>query len=314
MNRFDFYDPGIHEGELPVRVLEQNIIFWFEKITPDFISDVKFEVETNSLDPAIQYHVDPNPITEIANISPDRRIHIYENFNEFLWTVCYSIMVLFDEGIQQPIIEGKFTGHMDLANPIIIGAYDVFQGGLTLKSKYDVKLFFDLPNPEKYLELEKFYVEKTNGAFVGAMTFVLLHEFAHQYLGHLSYYTFGDSAKDDEINADAYAIQKMSESFDTDKGATYKVGIVLGLCSLILLSRSLRGGTNHPDPEDRIKLALEKLNPDQYHYLWGYAGFALQLWQIEYGIRLDIPDEFEDHRDSFYKMHNAIKEHKKTNP
>jgi len=35
MKTFDFYTPEIHMAELPVRVLSQNIIDWFEKVTPE---------------------------------------------------------------------------------------------------------------------------------------------------------------------------------------------------------------------------------------------------------------------------------------
>jgi hypothetical protein len=299
MRHFDFYNPTTHKGDLPVRVLPYNFLDWFETITPDFKEEAKGEIDFNGLKAGIAYHIDKSHITECACINGNRQIELYENFNQYLWCICYSLFVLFDESIQKPMLAGNYTGKFDFDNPYVRRAVDVFNNGFDLLTTYKDWQFFQLPNPEKCNEYDKFYIERTNGIFTAAMTFILLHKFAHQYHGHLEYDPTSEESKKDEYAADDYAIDKISYNFSSERGATFKFGIVAGICSLILLDKSLSGGETHPDTDNRLKVALEKIRLEELDNLWGVASLTFRLWASKYNIELDLPPIVDSYKHLF---------------
>lgn len=299
MRPYDFYNPATHKGDLPVRVLPYNFLDWFENITPDFKDESKGEIDFNGFKAGIQYHIDRTKITECACINSSRQIELYENFNQYLWCICYSLFVLFDEGIQKPMLAGQYTGKFDFENPFIRRGVDLFNNGFDLLHTYKDWQFFQLPNPEKYNEYEKYYIERTNGMFTAAMTFILLHEFAHQYLGHFDYCTTSDELKKDEYAADDFAIDKISYNFSSDRGATFKSGIVAGICSLIFRDKSLSGGDTHPDTDERLKVAMGKLQLKELDNLWGIASLTFRLWAIKYNIELELPPIVDSYKHLF---------------
>jgi hypothetical protein len=299
MKQYDFYNPMTHKGDLPVRVLEFNFLECFENITPNFKEEAKSEIDFNGLKADIQYHINRTKITEGPCINHSKQIELYENFNQYLWCICYSLLVVFDEGIHRPIIEDRYTGKLDLENPFIKQAIAVFNNGFDLLHTYKDWQFFQLPNPEKYNEYDRFYIEKTNGIYTAAMTFILLHEFAHQYYGHLEYNPTSGEAKKDEYSADEYAIDKIAQNFSSKRGSTFKFGIIAGISSLILLDKSLSGGNTHPDTDDRIKKAIDKMQLEELDNLWGIASLSFRLWAIKYNIEIEYPDIVDSYKEFF---------------
>jgi hypothetical protein len=306
----NFYSPEFHGGDLPVRVLGGNVIIWLETITPTFLDEVKERIKNHQFDPGIEYNITEEKIK--LNDVPQlfgNKIVLYENFNQYIWCICYSILVLFEEGINKPIIEGRFKNKMDLANNKIVEAHGVLETGLSLFREYDKHSFYLLANPETYDPVNQEYVGISNAIYSAAMVFVLLHEYAHHLHGDQRI-SSPDIMKKQEYEADAYAYKKMAESFSTKNGETNKIGIILGMSALILCNERLDGGASHPDPEDRVVKALEFMNLDDKAYVWGIAGFALQVWSIEYGAILKLPDQFENYKESFISTFTAIKSNK----
>lgn len=314
MIKYDFYNPMMHTGDLPVRVLAFNFLDWFENITPDFKEEAQNEITFNGLKKDIQYHINRTKITEVACISPSKHIELYENFNQYLWCICYSLLVIFDESVHRPFIENKYTGQFDLENPFVKRAITVLNNGFDLLHTYKDWQFFQLPNPEKYNEYDKFYIEKTNAIYAAAMTFILLHEYAHQYLGHLEYEpTSAEESKMEEYKADDYAIDKISYNFTSQRGATFKFGIIAGISSLILLGRSLSGGNTHPDIDDRLKKAIEKMSLNELDNLWGVASLAFRFWAIKYNIDyIEYPQSIDSYKELFTITLNKINDIKNT--
>ncbi len=310
MKQYDFYNPTTHKGYLPVRVLQFNFLEWFENISPDFKEEAKNEIDFNGLKTGLVYHFDNAPIRECACINNIRQIEIYENFNQYLWCICYSLLVLFDESIQKPMIASNYTGKLDFNNLFVRRAVDVFNNGFDLLTTYKSRQFIQLPNPEKFNEYDKAYVEKTNGVFTAAMTFILLHEFAHQYYGHLDYRPTSEESKKDEFAADEYAICKISYNFSSERKTTFKFGILAGLCSLIILDKSLSGGDTHPDTDDRIKVAMERLNLEELDNMWGIASLAFKLWANKYHIDLDLPPNVDSYKHLFKLTLEKVEEMK----
>jgi hypothetical protein len=300
METFDFYNPKIHKGNLPVRVLPYNFIDWFENVTPNFKEETKAEIDYNGLKAGLIYHINNSPITEIACINGDRKIELNENYNQYLWSICYALFIIFDESIHKPITAGTYTGNLDLSNPYVKKANDLFNSAMGLLKLYQDKVFFSLPNPEKYNNTDQYYIERTNGIYSAAMTFILLHEFGHQFYGHLDYSPTNDESKKDEYLADDFAIDKISYNFNSTKGTTFKFGIIATLCSFIFLDNSLSGGDSHPDIDARLTNAMEKLELDELDNMWGFASLAFRIWANHYKIELDLPLEVDNYKQLYY--------------
>ena len=310
---YNFYNAMTHQGNLPVRVLPYNFIDWFVNITPDFEQDAKSEIDYNGLKAGLAYHIDNSPISNIACINTNKQIELYENYNQYLWSISYALTVLFDESIHKPISAGTYTGKFDLNNPFVSNAIALFDNGFGLLTKYSDSVFFNLPNPEKYNDNDKFYVENTNGIFTAAMTFILLHEFGHQFYGHLDYNPTSEESKKEEYTADDFAIEKIAYNFNTDRATTLKIGIVTTLCSFIFLDKSLSGGDYHPDIDERLTTAMEKLELTELDNIWGIASLAFRLWANHYKVELELPPIVDTYKELYYLTVAKVKELKLAN-
>jgi len=70
--------------------------------------------------------------------------------------------------------------------------------------KRDDTSFFAAPNPERYYQKDKFYIGQVNAVYLAAMTWILYHEFAHQYYGHIGLVVTEVESKEQETAADDF--------------------------------------------------------------------------------------------------------------
>ena len=308
MKQYDFYNPETHHGFLPVRVLQHNIIDWFENVAPDIMEEMIGETTYHGMQRAITYKIAREPIDIACEITPQKQIVMYENYNQFLWSICYSLIVLFDETIQIPILTGSYTGDIDYDNIYIRRAIALFKEGFNLFSSFNDYVFYDLPNPERYNEYEKRYIEKANGVYVSAMTFMLVHEFGHQYYGHLDINSDSEESKKDEFVVDDYAYDKISTKFGTSYDLTYKIGLVAALSALYFFDDTLQGGYYHPDPDLRLKRQLDKMGLSDLDNIWGLASLAFRFWIIVYNKSIEMPIQINNYRNLFELTLSQIQE------
>jgi len=299
MRKINHYSPKFR-GYLPIRVLNNNFANWFIEISPTFKMEYYDEVKYRGLNEKIIIDIRKSEIKDIAQIDKNG-IKIYENFNQYLWSICYSIIVIFDLGIQEPSINKTFDGLIRFNTIKLRNAKKLFDHSFSLFSNYNTNKFFSLPNPEKYTRNNQFYIERANGVYSAAMVFILLHEFGHQYYGHLENYSSNsEEAKKDEFLVDDYAFDLMERHFQNIEGKTYKAGIVLGLGSLVLLDKTLDGGNEHPDSHSRLLRQIEKMNLSEIDNTWGIACVLINLWGIKYNIAVTDRMYFEHYKDMFY--------------
>lgn len=285
-------------GLLPVRVLCSNLADLFFKISPEFQEEFEHEV-SKGLYEKIIYAIKTGPIQKIAELNGKRQIVIYENFNQYLWSLAYSLLILFDKGIHEPRLNSQFYGAF-ADTPEVADAWDLFEAGLSLKKKYNREIFFHLPNPE--LNNGEEYILKANAIYLAALNFILFHEFGHHRYEHHINYKPGEQAIQDEYLADKFAIDKLSVHFDSAEGKTLKAGILIGTLSVLFLKRKLSGGDSHPDFYKRLAVTIEHLDLEELDNLWGIAAMAISLWSNEFGHDVRIPAQGETYREFFYKL------------
>lgn len=302
------YDSAVHQGTQPIRVLNGNILYWFENTEKDFLENLKDEVSYNALQNGIGYINSETIVKEVAYVDDTKKITIQETFLSYLWTISYGLVVMFDEVIMRPRIE---NGYIQTLADIdrVKKAQELFDYGLTLLKSFSTWDKDNLPNPEYYDPKDNTYIEKINSVYLSAVNFVLVHEFAHVTLGHIDQdieraakgvFATKEEIKADEYAADNYSFQTLICGADyLANQTTVRMGILAGLCSLLFFSSSL-DGDDHPDPDERIKIILEKLNLEETDNLWGIASFALKLWSNHYKIDLNLPAVVDTYKDLFY--------------
>jgi hypothetical protein len=100
MQYTNYYHHELHKGNQPIRVLENRIFNWFKETYPDFHEEVDSEMEFNGLK-GINIIYGDIAIPEVPEINEAREIVFHETFLSYLWTLSYSLFVIFDEVVQK---------------------------------------------------------------------------------------------------------------------------------------------------------------------------------------------------------------------
>lgn len=312
-----------HNGIQPIRVLQHNIIYRYENTNSEFLKTSKEIVDKKGLQPGISYFVFEEPIlfkcehfrTQTPFVDANRKMAIHETFLSYMWIMCYSMWVLYDEAVAKPMQNAQLKKNVHLIDADLIRlAEELFQYGKSLIRVYSTwdKQYF--PNPEEYSETEAFYIHRANGLFTFAVNFILCHEFAHVEKDHMnaivSRYVPNDERKLFEKEADARAIELMLNGKDGEHDRSIELGILIGLCSMLYFRSTTYGGDHHPDTDSRIKTYLEKLNPSIEDPLWGISALFLKFWDNQFNLNFDWPKHVNDFKELFYNTLTQIENRK----
>jgi hypothetical protein len=304
------FNPATQQGSQPVRVLQHNLTHGLENANPGFLTELKRLIAEEGLQPGISYRISDCPIVGPKGSgspsvrSSDKKIELPETFLSFMWGVAYTLVVVFSEMILKPAQIGR-TVKPDARS--LEGADKLLKYATSLITDYSRWAIHALPNPEFYDPQDDPYVEKTNGAFVPAVVFVLCHEAAHVALGHctldnLGVYVPSMDSKLDETAADFYAIDTMRKN-PTDGRFQWPeaTGIIAGLTSLLMLSKEVRED-RHPDTDERLIAAVRRLDLPGESLLWGLGAAAIKLWDNHYNRGLVWPEESDSYKALFDHM------------
>ncbi|MEZ4755991.1 MAG: phage exclusion protein Lit family protein [Flavobacteriales bacterium] len=302
--------PGI-PGEFPVRGLFSVLLEWFNQLDQSFLSVYREEIRYHGLQPNIAIRIDAGPITVPACISSGRGIELYESFLQYLWCIGYSAHVFFREGFMNPKLEGRFRGVLDVENQFMQKAERVFQMALEMRNSFSPLEFDQLPNPIEHDPIDKEYVEKANAIYAAAGSFIILHEFAHHYLGHLQVEANNEQSKLDELAADNYALDVIKQSMGTDqrRDVTHVLGVSTALIAVMILDSELDGGSRHPRPDVRLANAVEALGIDDDSQ-WAALCMGLYLWAKTHPHEIMVPRTIESFKDMFYIILRQMQTHR----
>ncbi|RAK62564.1 phage exclusion protein Lit family protein [Hymenobacter edaphi] len=290
-------------GVQPVRAVHSLILGLFENASPEFSNTLSEQIKYFGANPRITYDIVPDAVEGPFIQGAEGTIYIQETFLSYLWAVTYSHLLLVDEEITRPRIEPDYSRSETQAK-LIDDAYNVLIYALGLREVFAPWDTEALPNPEIFAEEEIHYVGKSSAVFVQAIVFILIHEFAHLYLGHLESGVPVDNAEsiEDETKADNYAIAVMKEGADflINKQTVY-CGVVVGLIAVLFLNPSLAGDT-HPDPHQRLYSALIQMDLEPNNMLWALASTGIALWAHFYRKPRIGGHDLNSLRENFEKM------------
>jgi len=316
-----YYNSHTHTGIQPVRVLKWNVAHQLEHTHPQFMAEFNKLLADHGLQPAINYDCRELPILNAASpndslvpyVNSQKEVTIQETFLSYVWAMCYSLLVIFGEDVEKPQHNFLLKTNHKIDVAALKGARQLFSYGMSLIKSYSAWNKALLPNPEEYSQDEQYYIEKANGLFRIAVGFILCHEYAHIKLGHLDYrqtYISNCDSVVDECKADLDALTSMLKGIsDRQSKVTTEVGILFGLCSLVLLKAEIQN-PRHPDSDDRIETLLRQLNLDDTSPIWGFASLCFKLWDNHYQRQLIWPSQVEHFNELFYAIFDQLKAQK----
>ena len=298
----------------PIEVLTGNIIHAFENANPLSLNAHLNATESGLIARQIDYDNGCDKVKTTHAKKESREIYLQETYLSYLWSLIYSILVMYEEGVQKPLINNQFTGVIDSSNPLLYRARCLYEWAISLPTEYS---HWDeqLPNPRNHLnDKERFYAERANGIYQDAVAYNLFHEFAHLTLGHDAYFDetppidMTESQKADRIQieneADSFAFNMLIDSGAPDRERLAKglAVIIANIGSLLVVnSPSNLSQSTHPDLDDRLHRALMSLNLEEeinQFYGWYLGCLAIRLFVIKHGLE-EEPKEYETAQEAF---------------
>lgn len=256
----------------PIEALRWNIINAFERpcgsVNEDLIDAARRRIisATIDIDGTSGPPRAPRAI-QTQNGLPYIRLHL--THMELLWSFAYGWMILYEEGVQKPMIDGKWTGNIVLDRPLTQRAASLLMWASTLRAKY-TKWPEGLPRPARGCDQEETnYCYKANNVFQTSLSFLLYHEFAHVRQGHFRVHDPSDDpaacelAIELEREADDFAFNIfLSATDDEATRATKGWPLLMPVLSSLYLVDGLVGvfQRRHPHLHHRIQHMLNRFN------------------------------------------------------
>ncbi|WP_430467973.1 hypothetical protein [Winogradskyella ouciana] len=300
------YNPHIHEGTQPIRVLNHMNVHMFINTHPNFAEELKKAINENGLSSKINIVFGETRIERTPYIRNDNKsIYLDETFLSYLWCICHTVWTVYIQEIDFPrcnSLNGKEVYKIDAQ--ITEKAYDLFDYAKSLivsYSKWDVD---KMPNPEKYQAEYRDFIEQPNGFYTEAIKFILCHEYIHA-IKHIDEINAGEYENSHfiefEKEADYEAIELLKKGIFPNRinQIAVHVGITLGILSMLYF-RPNTDAPRHPNTEDRLVVALNQLELSDDSPCWGIALIGMDLWakQFDLGINwnteLNEKEAFED--------------------
>ena len=305
-NFISFKDEG--EGVFPeIRGVVNSIIPIFYKICPQIKDELKDAEELQNFQQAIHYICDGCRIHNVAEIvwdgdKDERYISVYETFLPLFWSLCYFVLYTYDNCYAKKVQSGDYEGKINFDEPGAQLAQKLWTFGCNLKSRVN-SWPEECPKPVDHDDL----VEKANALFCYGMSFILYHEVGHLLNWHLDK---GPSIQNEQ-EADDFAIEKCLayDPEDSNEYETMKNGIVLALISLCLLDPSAGGDDMiHPNTEDRLQKALNKMQLADDDLTWMIAAYGILIWFNEFRFDVVFESEYDTPKAYFDAVINHFRE------
>lgn len=269
----------------PILALQGNIIHAFENPNGSAVELLCGAVTEGLPSHELDLRMDSAPPRGPSIVRPEQQpasIVVRIAYLELLWAFTYGWVVLYEEEIQRPMIEGSFDGRILLATDLTRRAAALLEWASGLRHAY-TSWPAGLPSPTRTAsEQERTYALKVNGIFQYATAFLLYHEFGHAQLGHLDAVDPHDDTEESRVTAvqlereaDDFAYRTLVAHDDSEFVRRLKGWAVLvpALSSLYLVDG--RAGVyqrRHPHLHHRVADLLAKLNfqDQQSHFYYRY--------------------------------------------
>lgn len=270
----------------PIIALQHNITYAFENPNGSAVEQLRRAVDEGKVSHELGLDFTPGFPQAPRAVRPKDgppSLELHVAHLELLWAFIYGWMVIYEQGVQRPMLDGGFDGRIYFDTPLKERAARLLDWAASLKNGH-TDWPEGLPSPVHQQDDEERNISlKVNGVFQQATAFYLFHEFAHAQQGHLDFMTAEANAEVDpqavlemEKEADDFAYRVMVSPDDDEDTLVVKAWPILAaVLSSFYLIHGPRGvyQERHPHLHQRVAHMLAKLNfprgmhHDYYHYL-----------------------------------------------
>jgi len=298
------------DGTQPIRVLNFCILEYLkneELRLQDLLKIAKDDgIEHISTEPLeIVFKFEEAKVEIPAEVRPNNKILLYDSFLSYLWCICFSSIVNFNESIQKlRTNRASDEGLIDHGKYI----YDYSKSLLSSYSNWDKTK----PNPEYYPSELAWIINVTTYAYLDAVWFIVLHEYAHILYGHTNRSFSGEKPsagrlRYEEIQADQFAARfcmKDINSIEVGRKEEKLSGFILGLLAL-MMSEDQLDFPNYPHIHVRVVAILNTISWSELNLAWGICASVFQRWAVENGYSgLKVRKKYQN--DKEYCMHLGL--------
>lgn len=267
------------ELDSPILDLKNNIIWAFENATPYAGTTLSEAIRKNKISDKIILDFDykkapprgprlcqPNHI-----LPPEMCIGV--KHLELLWSFTYGWMIIYEQGVQLPLLEKRYNGTFESSDPLICRACQLLEWSMSLRTQCTAWPP-ELPSPRHYAtQNERTFGEKVNLVFQQAAAFLLGHEFAHATGDHLNYAhrnTPNISAIEAEQDADVAAFSSLIEAtYDDSEKLSQAWAILVAVLSSMHIGENLKTAfvqRRHPPLHIRLSNFMQMLDFKEEKY------------------------------------------------
>lgn len=289
----NLHQPGVDIGTQPIRVVHALTIYLYQRTNPEFFNEI---LSGKGAGDNIDLVVGEEPITIESGGKRTPRVHLntkkielHETFLSYLWATIYSIFVLHSETIDYPEINARVgLIRYPISEANIASAKELFAYAKKIIRFFDTWDKETLPNPEVFPAENRHYVRQTCAFYTEAVKFILCHEYTH-LRDHSHKYANADVSHflEFEKEADNNAIDMMKKGITPINQLAVENGIIFGLLSMFFFGANTSGGLTHPNVEDRLINAIERLDLIDNQYPWQLAYVAFKLWDEQFELNLE---------------------------
>lgn len=308
-------DPGRHMftfnlSQSPVLALENNILWQFENLSPYAAQKFKAQVTQGLLSGEILLDVTAacpaTPRVETNGELPPV-VHLQVAYLELLWAFIYGWMVVYEEGVQKPQIEGHPPPEDGEAVELIARADKLLLWAQSLSAGYTLWPAH-LPSPRSYAtDREQYYGEKANLVFQKATAYVLSHERAHAVQGHLEFVRKSGTSRslqlDLEKEADLAAFDDLiSPGLDDNEKSSEAWAVLSVMLSSFYVCREPRDALiskSHPALHHRLAYVVRSLAFQDERYKYYFPFLCRLVLQVIFPEPLRLTKRFEYAQDAF---------------
>jgi hypothetical protein len=282
---------------LPVWVLRHNVIGTFEQVAERKGYSMKGAVGRGIINPQIDWCCDygkpRGPFVDLET----KTICLHESYLAFLWAMIYSSFVIYEQSIQQRILDQTYVGVIEYNTDVLIRARLLGDWAEHFAGRYVPWDERELPNPRTHRDAqEKSLVEKVNGMFLQAVTYLLCHELAH--LSERHFETMDDAEQlEQEKQADNFALSFFADwaTSETERQIAGAALVLLTTSSLFLAAEFRQiWKRRHPHSHDRIRHAISGLNLQSQaakDYVYYLASIRLREFLTRHELAPEVQPE-----------------------
>ncbi|HEY1196543.1 phage exclusion protein Lit family protein [Flavobacterium sp.] len=296
----------------------------FQQTNPQFFEELSADIKGRKVNQIVDLIYGEVPLRKEDGsfwtpriIGSSKQIEVHETFLSFVWCAIYSTFVKYLETVDFPQTnnrQGKaaYTAnqdHLETATQM----FDYARSLIVDFQKWNIDVS---PNPEKYLAENRDFIEQTTLYYNSAVKFILCHEYAHlkfEHLKNIDKNTDKSRFCEMEYEADNFAIDSIMKGYfepahfaaEAQRLAN-EIGVIFGIVVMFYFKASTEGA-KHPNAEDRLTNALERLKLEDNHPGWGIACTGFKFWDSQFGKNLVWDIENKSFKELYYQLLDQIK-------